>query len=62
MPPALKSVASPARSLSGTRLAETRMLHDLVRHPAVEESLREMSDILGQNVRALDSEEACGRR
>jgi malonate decarboxylase epsilon subunit len=34
------------------------MLHDLVRHRAVEESLREMSDILGQDVRALDSEEA----
>ena len=34
------------------------MLHDLVRHRAVEESLQEMSDILGQDVRTLDSEEA----
>jgi malonate decarboxylase epsilon subunit len=34
------------------------MLYNLVRHRAVEESLREMSDILGQDVRALDSEEA----
>jgi malonate decarboxylase epsilon subunit len=34
------------------------MLHDLVWHRAVEESLREMSDILGQDVHALDSEKA----
>jgi malonate decarboxylase epsilon subunit len=35
-----------------------QMLHDLVRHPAVDETLAEISEVLGTDVRMLDSRDA----
>ena len=37
---------------------QAQMLHDLVCHPAVDETLSEVSSILGLDVRTLDSQEA----
>ena len=35
-----------------------QMLHKLVRHPAVDETLSEVSEVLGLDVRKLDTPEA----
>jgi malonate decarboxylase epsilon subunit len=37
---------------------QPQMLHDLVRHPAVDETLSEVSDVLGVDVRTLDTAQA----
>ena len=37
---------------------QSQMLHDLVGHPAVEETLSEVSEVLGLDVRTLDTPEA----